>query len=62
MVNSKDPRLDGHRDLVFSVVMALYAGEENDYVFEQLDELVEKYPLEVQFYIPQLCTYLFHFS
>jgi hypothetical protein len=45
---------------VFSAILALYAGEED--VFSELNSLYDKYPSEVEFYIPQLCTYLFHFE
>ena len=48
------------RDAIFSAVLALYAGENGQLV--QLDDLCDKFPNEVQFYIPQMCTYLFHFS
>ena len=42
--------------------MALYAGEDQNEVFSQLNALVDRYPDEIEFYVPQLCTYLFHFS
>ena len=40
------------RDAVFSSVMALYAGENINFVISQLDNLCNKYPSEVEFYIP----------
>ena len=40
----------------------MYAGEENDQVFRELKILADRYPVEVEFYVPQLCTYLFHFT
>ena len=27
-----------------------------------MNSLAEQYPKEIEFYVPQLCTYLFHFS
>jgi hypothetical protein len=42
--------------------LALYAGEDLDVVIEQLDSYADRNPDEVGFYIPQLCTYLFHVS
>ena len=50
------------RDQVFNAILALYAGDEEDEVFSELAILYEKYPEEVEFYVPQLCTYLFHFN
>lgn len=51
-----------HKNQVFNLIMALYAGEDEIQVFQDLDLLYRKYPREVEFYIPQLCTYLFHFG
>lgn len=42
--------------------MALYAGEDLDIVIEQLGSFADRNPDEVDFYIPQLCTFLFHVS
>jgi hypothetical protein len=42
--------------------LALYAGEDEEEVFKDLDLIYQKYPREFEFYIPQLCTYLFHFE
>ena len=42
--------------------MALYAGEEHDRVFRELNIMADRYPAEVEFYVPQLCTYLFSFT
>lgn len=39
----------------------MYAGDDEEEVFSELNGLYERYPSEVEFYIPQLCTYLFHF-
>lgn len=50
------------KDQVFNAILALYAGEDLDIVIEQLDSFADQYPDEVGFYIPQLCTYLFHVS
>lgn len=50
------------RNDVYNAILALYAGDDDHEVFEDLDALCEKFPLEVEFYIPQLCTYLFHFN
>ena len=47
---------------IFNVIMALYAGEDQNEVFSQLNALADRYPDEIEFYVPQLCTYLFHFS
>ena len=47
---------------MFTVILALYAGEDEKEVFADLNNLYKKHPSEVEFYIPQLCTYLFHFS
>ena len=50
------------KESIFNAIMALYAGEDLDIVIEQLDSYADKNPEEVGFYIPQLCTYLFHVS
>ena len=47
---------------IFNIIMALYAGEDQNEVFAQLNKLADRYPEEIEFYVPQLCTYLFHFS
>lgn len=54
----------GHpeKDDVFNAILALYAEEEEKEVFQELNALYEQYPSEIEFYIPQLCTYLFHFD
>ncbi len=44
------------------MIVALYAGEDEAEVFRALDVLYQRHPREVEYYIPQLCTYLFHFS
>jgi hypothetical protein len=53
---------DNEKDNIFNAIMALYAGEDLDIVIEQLDSFADRNPDEVGFYIPQLCTYLFHVS
>lgn len=50
------------KDDVFNAILALYAGDEEHEVFSELNMLYEQYPSEVEFYIPQLCTYLFNFE
>lgn len=50
------------KNQIFTLIMALYAGEDEHEVFRDLDILYQRHPREVEFYIPQLCTYLFHFS
>mgnify|MGYP006889522631 CR=1 FL=1 len=50
---------EGKED-IFRAILALYAGE--DLVFHQLRSLAERFPAQVEFYVPQLCTYLFHFD
>ena len=50
------------KNQIFTLIMALYAGEDEHEVFRDLDVLYQRHPREVEFYIPQLCTYLFHFS
>ena len=55
-------KMGSERDEVFNTLMALYAGEDEDEVFSELNGLYERFPLEIEFYIPQLCTYLFHFN
>jgi len=47
---------------VFNAILALYGGEEDDDVFSDLYILFENYPQEIEFYVPQLCTYLLHFG
>ena len=42
--------------------MAMYAGEDHAQVFRELKIMADRYPVEVEFYVPQLCTYLFHFT
>jgi hypothetical protein len=58
---SKDSKLS-EKSQVFNAILALYAGDDAEEVFSELAILYEKYPLEVEFYIPQLCTYLIHFN
>ena len=50
------------KNQIFTLILALYAGEDEQEVFRDLDILYQRHPREVEFYIPQLCTYLFHFS
>jgi hypothetical protein len=59
-VRKKQTGSRDEKDDVFSAVLALYAGEED--VFSELNALYDKHPQEVEFYVPQLCTYLFHFE
>ena len=47
---------------IFNVILMLYAGEDHDQVFRELKVMADRYPREVEFYVPQLCTYLFHFT
>ena len=54
--------MPSERDYVFNAILALYAGDEEEEVFSELAMLYQRYPEEVEFYIPQLCTYLFHFN
>ena len=44
------------------MILALYAEEDEEQVYRDLDLMQQKYPREFEFYIPQLCTYLFHFE
>lgn len=53
---------NSEKDTIFNALLALYAGEDLDLVIEQLDSFADRFPEEVGFYIPQLCTYLFHVS
>lgn len=50
------------KNQIFTLIMALYAGEDESQIFTDLDHLYQRHPREVEFYIPQLCTYLFHFT
>ena len=50
------------KNRIFNLILALYAGEDEEAIFVELAKIYEKYPREVEFYIPQLCTYLFHFD
>ena len=58
----KGKALQSERDLVFNAILALYAGDDEEEVFSELARYYEKYPDEIDFYVPQLCTYLFHFE
>ena len=40
------------RDDVFNTILAMYAGDEEEEVFSELNGLYERYPSEVEFYIP----------
>lgn len=53
--------LKNERSQIFNMILALYAGEDEGEVFEALNGMYARHPREVEFYIPQLCTYLFHF-
>ena len=50
------------KNQIFNLILALYAGEDENEIFRDLDVIYSKYPREFEFYIPQLCTYLFHFG
>lgn len=49
---SKGNGRGSERDQVFNAILALYAGDEEDEVFSELAILYEKYPEEVEFYVP----------
>jgi hypothetical protein len=36
----------------FTLILALYAGENEEMIFKELDELYSKYPADLEFYIP----------
>jgi hypothetical protein len=40
------------RDDVFSAILALYAGDEEEEVFSELARLYERFPEEIEFYVP----------
>jgi hypothetical protein len=40
------------KNQIFTLIMALYAGEDENEIFGELDQLYEKHPREVEFYIP----------
>ena len=40
------------RDDVFNTILAMYSGDEEEEVFSELNGLYERYPSEVEFYIP----------
>jgi len=40
------------KDSIFNAILALYAGEDLDFVIEQLDSFADRNPAEVSFYIP----------
>ena len=44
--------MHSERDDVFNAILALYAGDDEDDVFTELAGLYEKYPSEIEFYIP----------
>ena len=44
--------MHSERDDVFNALLALYAGDEEDEIFSELNQLYESYPEEVEFYIP----------
>jgi len=37
---------------MFNLILALYAGENEEMIFKDLDLLYEKYPADLEFYIP----------
>ena len=37
---------------MFNTILAMYAGDEEEEVFSELNGLYERYPSEVEFYIP----------
>ncbi len=49
---SKGLGAHNQRDEVFNAILALYAGDEEEEVFSELARFYEKYPDEVQFYVP----------
>lgn len=50
-VISKDSKVS-EKQMVYSAILALYAGDEAEDVFSDLSNLYERYPQEVEFYIP----------
>jgi len=61
-MRNMDAYFNDEKNQVFNLILALYAGEDVQEVFEDLDGVYKRYPSELEFYIPQLCTYLFHFN
>ena len=57
-----DDYYQNEKNQIFNLILALYAGEDENEVFRDLDLIYSKYPRDFEFYIPQLCTYLFHFG
>ena len=37
---------------IFNLILALYAGENKELIFKDLDGLYEEYPEDLEFYIP----------
>jgi hypothetical protein len=54
--------MKNEKNQIFNLILALYAEEDETEVYRDLDLMCSKYPSEFEFYIPQLCTYLFHFE
>ena len=44
--------LADEKNQIFTVILALYAGEDEQEVFKDLNNLYQKHPKEVEFYIP----------
>jgi hypothetical protein len=50
--DGKGQSVGSERDQVFNALLALYAGDDEEEVFSELNGLYERYPQEIEFYIP----------
>ena len=50
--DGKGQSAGSERDQVFNTLLALYAGDDEEEVFSELNGLYERYPQEIEFYIP----------
>ncbi len=48
----KSGNTGSERDEVFNAILALYAGDDEEEVFSELARFYEKYPAEIEFYVP----------
>ena len=47
-----DEYYNNEKNQIFNLILALYAGENEIEIFKDLDALYDKYPAELEFYIP----------
>lgn len=50
--NNDDNYFTDEKNYVFNLILALYADEDEQKVFNELDKIYQYSPAEVEFYIP----------